>query len=187
MSTPPPSRNPHPRTALYRLLRLIGRLIGKALKDNRMVDLPLALPLCSLLVGLRRRREIAAPVGARAAAAAGAGAGAPAAGGVGAAAAAATSTADVATSTISAERRAGSVDGGGVGGGGWRGGDGGGARPLTLSDVGQIDAALGRSLESLATLAGEVERAKVREGGSPATTESFYGSPPPPPPSPNFL
>ncbi|CAN0500641.1 unnamed protein product [Ectocarpus sp. 12 AP-2014] len=31
------------------------RLMGKALKDGRMLDPPLALPLCGLIVGLRRR------------------------------------------------------------------------------------------------------------------------------------
>ncbi|CAN0431874.1 unnamed protein product, partial [Hapterophycus canaliculatus] len=31
------------------------RLMGKALKDGRMLDLPLALPLCALIVGLRNR------------------------------------------------------------------------------------------------------------------------------------
>lgn len=37
--------------------RLLGRLMGKALKDGRMLDIPLALPLCALIVGLRRRRH----------------------------------------------------------------------------------------------------------------------------------
>lgn len=31
--------------------------MGKALKDGRMLDLPLALPLCSLIVGLRRQKK----------------------------------------------------------------------------------------------------------------------------------
>lgn len=37
--------------------RLLGRLMGKALKDGRMLDLPLALPLCALIVGLRNRHD----------------------------------------------------------------------------------------------------------------------------------
>ncbi|CAN0434788.1 unnamed protein product [Ectocarpus fasciculatus] len=34
--------------------------MGKALKDGRMLDLPLALPLCGLIVGIRRRRTAGA-------------------------------------------------------------------------------------------------------------------------------
>lgn len=77
--------------------------MGKALKDGRMLDLPLGLPLCSLIVGLRRQKS----------------------------------------TTV------------------FRGG-GGGARPLTLDDVRLVDSAVGKSLESVAKLAEEVARAKVR-------------------------
>lgn len=69
--------------------------MGKALKDGRMLDLPLALPLCALIVDLSQ------------------------------------------------------------------GEPGRGAMSLTLRDVALVDKALGRSLDSVAALASEIERAKV--------------------------
>ena len=96
--------------------------MGKALKDGRMLDLPLALPLCSLIVGLRRHDGTSSSAG-----------GSPGGGNGG-------------------QGRSTSMGSGGLGGN---------AKPLTLVDVGLVDAALGRSLESLAKLAEEVQRAKV--------------------------
>lgn len=44
-------------SSVLRMDRLLGRMMGKALKDGRMLDLPLGLPLCSLIVGLRRQKS----------------------------------------------------------------------------------------------------------------------------------
>ncbi|CAN0028364.1 unnamed protein product [Discosporangium mesarthrocarpum] len=48
-----PSNKSKRALALSRF-RLLGRMIGKSLKDGRMLDLPLSLPLCSTLVGIGR-------------------------------------------------------------------------------------------------------------------------------------
>lgn len=99
--------------------------MGKALKDGRMLDLPLALPLCALIVGLRRDNEAAGTLG---------------------------------PAPLGQE-----AEGDEGGGGGGTGLGGGSARPLTLSDVGLVDASVGKSLEAVAALAEEVARRKVRQ------------------------
>lgn len=129
----PSKRHPNPNKTFVRLL---GRLMGKALKDGRMLDLPLALPLCALVVGLRRDNSVS-------------------------------STSRASSSLGQSDRyaagsgRSKGTAGDGVDGEVKEGIGGGGVTPLTLDDVRLMDASLGRSLESVAALAGEVERAKV--------------------------